>query len=509
MRIELELFNAIINTPLFPSGSSLAGGYDRIKHQLGNTPNNIEESKEWIQRAVGDKIKFTYSLIPTALPASIFVRPSKSEYIPDKYPLRFRALSLEGSLYKRIYKSLIDWECYRIHNTLLQFAEGVNQDARLRVTIKETLNHIYSLIDEIWYFYEHGIGPEPRCSDPNAHPEENQKAIQECNEIMFYLLNSMVRLYYEIVIAFKEFCIDYEPILGTIEGYKHYLIGKDSLSHEYDTLLAAHNAQQAIAQNDIDAIKSAVESLRPLFNPADTSNVIAIATEADNALFSAADNISTITKSSIKKQLEVSQDPRQIVGFIENIIEQFYTQGIVPLTQESIPGKLLSYLNEQKEIYLKYWDSSFVPIGSQKEPRATRITPALKARDKKKIYTEAKKILEHFSGYNLNSEKIMSDTDYTRLLEYVKEAIEKEAVPGNIAPINSIKLTQAHVRHTIYKINELMYAKKRDTFWLDFILAAFFMFSETTRDSLYRNWAKVGPYERDLENMKKISNSMK
>ena len=509
MRIELELFNAIIHTSLFPSGSSLPGGYDRVKHQLGQTPSNIEQSKEWIQKAVGDKVKFTYSIIPTALPSSIFVNPLKSEYIPDKYPLRFSTLSLEGSLYKRIYKSLIDWECYRIHNTLLRFAEGVNQDMRLWVTIKETLQHIYSQIGEIWYFYEHGIGPEPRCSDPNGHPEDNKKAIQECNEIMFYLLNSMVRLYYEIVIAFKEFCSDYEPIFGTIEGYKHYLIGEDVLSREYDTLLAAHNTQQAIAKKDIAAIKTAVESLRPIFNPAGSSNIIAIAVEADNVLFNATDSIATITKSNIKEKIEASQDPRQIVGFIEDTIEQFYAQGMVPLSQESIPGKLLLYLNEQKEIYLKHWDSSFVPIGNQKEPKATRIAPTLKARDKKKLYTEAKKVLEHFSGYNLNSEKIMSDADYQRLLGYIKEAIESERVPDNIVPINNIKLTRAHVRHTIFKINEIMYGKKKNTYWLDFILASFSMFANTTRDSLYRNWAKVGPYERDLENMKKITFSRK
>lgn len=509
MRIELELFNAIIHSPLFPSGSSLPGAYDRVKHQLGQTPSDIEQSKEWIQKVVGDKVKFTYSIIPKALPTTIFVNPSKSEYIPDKYPLRFTTLPLEGSLYKRIYKSMIDWECYRIHNTLLRFAEGVNQDMRLRVTIKETLQHIYSQIGEIWYFYEHGIGPEPRCSDPYGHPEDNKRNIQECNEIMYYLLNSMVRLYYEIVIAFKEFCTDYEPIFGTIEGYKHYLIGEDVLSREYDTLLAAHNTQQAIAKNDIAAIKTAAESLRPIFNPASSSNIIAIAVEADNVLFNATDSIATITKSSIKEKIEASQDPRQIVGFIEDTIEQFYAQCMVPLSQESIPGKLLLYLKEQKEIYLKHWDSSFVPIGNQKEPKATRIAPTLKGRDKKKLYTEAKKILEHFSGYNLNSEKIMSDVDYQKLLGYIKEAIESERVPDNIVPINSMKLTQAHVRHTIFKINEMMYGKKKNTYWLDFILRTFSMFANTTRDSLYRNWAKVGPYERDLENMKKITYSRK
>lgn len=509
MRIELELFNAIIHSPLFPSGSNMLGGYDEVKHHLGKTPNNIEEAKDWIRKAVGNKVTFTYAIIPQALPSSIFVNPQKSEYTADKYPLRFPVLSLKGSTYKRIYKSIIDWECYRIHNTLLQFAEGVNQDMRLRVTIKETLQHLYTQIGDIRYFYEHGIGPEPRCSNPHAHPDENKKAIHECNEIMFYLLNCMVRLYYEIVIAFKQFCTEYEPILVTIEDYKDYLIGEDSLVREYDTLLATHDTQQAIVKNDIAKIKAAVESLRPVYNPTDTSNITTIATEADNVLFNAADNIASITQSSIKEKIEASQDPRQIVGFIEDIKEQFDTQGIIPLSQESIPSKLLSYLNEQKERYLKCWDSSFVPIGNQRAPKEISITPTLKAKDKKKIYVEAKKILEHFSGYNLNSEKIMSDADYQRLLGYIKETIESERVLENIVPLNSIKLTQAHVRHTIYKINEIMYGKKKNTYWLDFILATFSMFANTTRDSLYRNWSKVGPYERDLENMKKITYSRK
>ena len=494
MRIELELFNSIINSPLFPSGSNMLGGYDEVKHYLGKTPCNIDQAKDWIRKAVGNKVTFSYAIIPPALPSSIFVNPQKSEYTADKYPLRFPVLSLEGNTYKRIYKAIIDWECYRIHNTLLQFAAEINQDIRIRATVKGTLQNLYTLMGQLWTFYEYGEGPEPRCSDPNAHPEENKQAIKQCNEILFYLLNSMVRLYYEIVIAFKEFCTDYEPMIDTIEGYKHYIIGKDSLSREYDTLLAAHNIQQALAKNDITTIKEAVESLRPLFNQADISNINTIATEADNAIFNSVDSIASISKSSIKEKIDASQDPRQIVGFLEDIKEQFDAQGIIPLSQESIPAKLLTFLKEQKDIYLKHWDSSFVPLTKQKEPKATKITPTLKAKDKKKIATEAKKILEHFSGYNLNSEKIMSDADYIRLLGYVKDAIQEEKVPDNVAPIDNIRLKQAHVRHTIYKINELMYAKKKDTFWLDFILATFSMFSDTTRDTVYRNWAKVGPY---------------
>ena len=149
MRIELELFNAIIHSPLFPSGSNMLGGYDEVKHHLGKTPSNIDQAKEWIRKAVGNKVTFTYAIIPPALPSSIFVSPQKSEYIADKYPVRFPAPSLEGNTYKRIYKSIIDWECYRIHNTLLQFAAGINQDIRIRATVKGTLQNLYSLMGQL------------------------------------------------------------------------------------------------------------------------------------------------------------------------------------------------------------------------------------------------------------------------------------------------------------------------------------------------------------------------
>ena len=83
MRIELELYNSIINSPLFPSGSNMLGGYDEIKHQLGKTPSNIDEAKDWIRKAVGNKVTFTYAIIPQALPSSVFVNPQKSEYIAE------------------------------------------------------------------------------------------------------------------------------------------------------------------------------------------------------------------------------------------------------------------------------------------------------------------------------------------------------------------------------------------------------------------------------------------
>lgn len=508
MRIELELFNAIIHSPLFPSGYNMLGGYDEVKHHLGKTPNNIDEAKEWIRKAVGNKVTFTYAIIPQALPSSVFVNPQKSEYIADKYPLRFPILSLEGNTYKRTYKSIIDWECYRIHNTLLQFAAGINQDVRLKATIKGTLQNLYALMGQLWTFYEYGEGPEPRCSDPNAHQEENAQTIKQCNEILFYLLNRMVCLYYEIVVAFKEFCTDYEPMVSTIEWLKGYLKGRESINQEYESLLEAHSIQQGIIKNSREVVNSGLESIKQWLNHTDDTTRTII-TEAEDFIFNTNDSVSSISKDKIKSDIHSMNNAREIVSYIDGIMDLFQTNHIEPISPKSIPAQLINYLTEQKTIYITKIDSSFIPHLEQIIPTAKNITPKLGPKDKKRIQSESQKIIGHFAGYNLKSEKIMSDSDFARLTGYINEAIELENVPVEIVPITHINLTQAHIRHTIYKINNLMYKRGGRTFWLDFILLTFTKFKNTNRETLYRNWNSGDSYEADVREMLKINKSLK
>jgi hypothetical protein len=246
MRIELELFNAIIHSPLFPSHKFEFNGYEEVKHYLGKKPSSIDESKEWISKAIKGKLSPVYQPIPFALPREIFTSTSDTLFTPDKYPLHFAYTKLEGSRYKRFYGSIIDWECYRIFNTMIKYAISVNQDMRLRTTIKGTLRNLSSILGDIYHFYEYGDGPYIRCDSRDLHKEELDEIVGECNQILNFLFNRIVHLYYEIVIAFNGFCADYEPIDDILDSYRKRINNKEDIRNSFYKYLSVHKLQQCM-----------------------------------------------------------------------------------------------------------------------------------------------------------------------------------------------------------------------------------------------------------------------
>ena len=246
MRIELELFNAIIHSPLFPSYKYEFEGYEEVKHFLSEQPSSIDESREWITKAVKGRLSPTYQPIPVALPKAVFTNSSDTLFVPDKYQLHFIYTKLEGSRYKRFYSSLIDWECYRIYNTLIKYAISVNLDIRLRTTLKGTLRGLLSILGDIWHFYEHGDGPYCRCDSRGLHQEELEEIVGECNQILNYLFNRIVHLYYEIVVAFNGFCTEYEPIDDILDTYKYHVNNKDDIRRAFSKYMSIHKLQQCM-----------------------------------------------------------------------------------------------------------------------------------------------------------------------------------------------------------------------------------------------------------------------
>lgn len=246
MRIELELFNSIINSPLFPSHKVEYDGYEDVKHYLGKHPSSIDEAKDWISKAVKGRLSPVYQPIPVALPKEVFNNTSDTLFVPDKYPLHFSYTKLEGSRYKRFYSSLIDWECYRIYNTLIKYAISVNQDIRLRTTLKGTLRGLLSILGDIWYFYEHGDGPYCRCDSRDLHKDELEEIVKECNQILNFLFNRIVHLYYELVVAFNGFCTEYEPIEDILDSYRYHINNKDDIRRNFSEYVNIHKLQQCM-----------------------------------------------------------------------------------------------------------------------------------------------------------------------------------------------------------------------------------------------------------------------
>ncbi len=499
--MELQLFNCILNGTLRPNHITDIKGYDNIKHHIDITPSTLQEAQEWLKLATKEYLSLTFSPIPQALPSSVIIKVEYSPLILDKHPIEL-PFSMEATdSYERFFKAIIDWECYRIKQTLIDSALSVRHNTRITALVKELLENLKNSAGSIFVYFEYEYSEADWDTSDQFHELTSDQRKSCLCKILRYLLNKIIRLYYEIAIIFEDYFSGYEPIADFCSALKHLVDDKELLYSQFAAAKECHKTQQLLqkAPSEITAAITTLYSCEEI--SALKPTIIDIENTAFQNVLDSGNGFKT--KETIMNDISPMSSAREVCVYIEKQLDKLSELNLSDKSSESIPAKLRTYLQEQKHIYESDISASFTPILKTKDTSST--TPKILKKDINKIKREVHEKLNHFSGYNLNDERIMSADDYNALIGYVNQAIEIEDVPSNIKPIHTIHLTQAHVRHTFYKINQIMYGRKQAPYWINFLTKAFTMFENTTPETIYRNWSKASSYESDVKKMIKIT----
>lgn len=179
--------------------------------------------------------------------------------------------------------------------------------------------------------------------------------------------------------------------------------------------------------------------------------------------------------------------------------------------ENSIPRKLLGWLNERKEFYQSQFSRQLNVFSGNAElknkVKNDGVDLAKKIEEDKET---ARNSLAFFSGYNVQQEKIMSDADFNRLLEYVDALIEKREVPKEIKKIPPISLDTFFIRYTFYKLHKEFYTTKRiRDEWITFLHTVFEQFycAQSTTKTKFSD--KPNRYDAELQKMLNQSNLVK
>lgn len=173
----------------------------------------------------------------------------------------------------------------------------------------------------------------------------------------------------------------------------------------------------------------------------------------------------------------------------------------------SIISKINNWLQQQKEIYRQNPSAIFSAEIDAQTISENRKNP-LPKKDKE-TFAEQKKLayeyLKFLNGFNRNNEKIMSETEFTRLINSINYLIETGSVPEKIKIITQINISADYIRYTFYTIHKALYGtKKIKPEWISFLKAVFSQFNNSEWQTLKTKFsAKPVLYDIDLKALKK------
>ena len=173
----------------------------------------------------------------------------------------------------------------------------------------------------------------------------------------------------------------------------------------------------------------------------------------------------------------------------------------------SIISKNNSWLQQQKEIYKQNPSAIFSAEIDAQTISENRKNP-LPKKDKE-TFAEQKKLayeyLKFLNGFNRANEKIMTDIEFTRLINYTNYLIETGLVPEKIKIIPQINISADYIRYTFYTIHKALYGtQKININWISFLKAVFLQFQNSEWQTLKTKFStKPVLYDADLKALKK------
>ncbi len=507
------IFNSILNGSLQPKNAQTKIPYSEIAHLLSKNPQTLPEIDQVLAAVLGQ--------LQIVLKNDVQLKNTNDYYTNVDYtPIVLNSIEpeiefafpMQDSSFLRFYHFVITTEARRIKLRSLEAVEILKDDICSIEEIKDTLHQLARYAKQI-----------PEYKILIAGTDKN------INTIFDILLTQIVKLYFEMTLIFESILkekeyhsfIDFHSIclnqVPSVESLKAF--NKATLIHK--------------AQNQICSVFDKSKTNQLLENlyhsllqfPSD-SKLIAVTVAIENYVFlqqenSTAFNFVQLANSEFSKEkykekrqafsavLSKITNPREAFTRIEEYIDTLPVLPTIPkevsrLLDSSIIRQLSKWLSKQQEICENNFAQTFSPT-VKNSTNTNNTKPKREQADPQEKQNTARKLLNFLSGYNSKNEKIMSDNDFARLVEYTNAMIQTDVIPENIKPIASTNITNEYLRYTFYMIHKQLYTTRPIRIeWIELLHLVFNQFNgveiETTRKKFS---TKPVHYDKDIIDIQK------
>ena len=215
-------------------------------------------------------------------------------------------------------------------------------------------------------------------------------------------------------------------------------------------------------------------------------------------------------KQNISRQINQLTYGNQRHDYIQDRIESLSSLPLEQTLQNpgqslSGPRRLINWLKNQLETYRINLSGVFSPEPDPLDELKKRAKPLPKTSipPLNEIKKMAKEMLNFMSGMNIHREKIMSDQNFDRMINYTFHLIETDNVLPNIKKIPQVGVSNEFVRYTYYSIHKAIYGTRRiHPSWVTFLHEVFTQFSNTKAETTRTKFSKKPPmYQSDMSKM--------
>lgn len=110
--------------------------------------------------------------------------------------------------------------------------------------------------------------------------------------------------------------------------------------------------------------------------------------------------------------------------------------------------------------------------------------------------------LKPLRGNNFVNQKIMTNKEFERLLNYTLHLVEHEALPSKIVPITPTQIPTQFIRKTYQLLHQKLYGKNRREYWFDFLYRVFEQFSDVALATTKKHFTSyTGNFEQDRKKL--------
>lgn len=472
--MELPIYNSIIHGALQPQGEQPPIHYSEISHLLQGVQTTLPELEKRLNQVLGKNFQVNFNA-DTPQNISQFLSNSSYAQVALDYfaPEISLPLSQATMPYQRFYYFVITNEAQRIKLRLLQSVEILKDDICSKQEVKEVLALL-------------------------ARYAKHIREHTQPNPIFDFLLTQIVKLYFELTLIFDVLLteVDYIPFTDFYSLHLNRQADEMVLS-AYQKALHIHQTQRLYYNFDSVAAQSLlVQLIADLEKLPTDKTIITVICALENAIFLQNTNqplpdfeqiisvefanlIIKEQKSIFRQRYEREEIALDRANTIDDIISEISVNGIYKIKSDiSIAHNLLSYLNVQKEIYLKDPSALFkVVIEKQVAELKKKPQPTIKPMQIKTKLAIAHKHLAFINGINpKNNERYMSENDYKLLVAYVEYLIQNGSVPAVTRKIPKCNIPKTWLKYTLYVIHEELYSSIQDS-WIEFMQTVFDEFS--------------------------------
>jgi hypothetical protein len=468
--MKLEIYNSIIHGSLQPQGDQPPDNYSEISHLLQEIPATLPEIEIRLNQVSGRNSQVNFNADTPQNITHFLSNPKYTQVALDYFSPEI-ALSLPAATtpIQRFYHFVITAEAQRIKLRLLQSIEILKDDICAKQEIKDTLSQLA------------------------RHAKTIQEQSQP-NEIFASLLTQIVKLYFEIVLMF-DLLLSEKDYISFADFYSLRLnrqADEVTLS-AYSRALHIHKAQRLYSNFDNNAALNLLPQLYGDLAKTPTDNtLIAVICALENSVFlqnlnqpvPTLEQITSVEfanliikeqKNILRQRYEREEIALDRANAIDEIIAGISVKDIYQLKEDkAIAYNIISFLNAQKEIYLKEPSALFkVVIEKQSAELKQKPQPTIKPMQIKTKLAIAHKHLAFLNGVNpKNNEKIMSENDYTLLVGYVEHLIQYGTIPTITRKIPKSNIAKTWFRYTLYLIHQELYSAIQDS-WIEFMQVVF------------------------------------